>query len=350
METTAKKLRGGENWLYDISFIRPILLIMLVSYHAFCYNCGAWNAPESITTNEIYKWLANLSRSFRLEGFVFISGYIFALQVFKKNKFNSITQLATSKFKRLIIPSILFSVLYFYLFFANKGVAFPTIDIISGFAHMWYLPCLFWCFIGTYIIYKSNLKESLVALLLLLLIPLSIAPLPLQLSSAMYYMFFFWAGGYIWKHSEQIKEWITGRRILCAWITFVVLVVAVNLLIEHLATLPGEGDRILKAITLGSSKALKATLAVSGIFALYISALRYTANHSLKSWVVGIGDYGYSVYIIHQFVLIYLYYNTSLPQAVGSTWLPWVGFLITATSSLLIAWALRKTRVGRALL
>lgn len=190
MEIAVKK----SGWLYEISFIRPILLILLVSYHAFCYNCGAWNIPEGVISNEIYKWIALLSRAFRLEGFVFVSGYVFALQVLRKHKFESLKELAISKFKRLIIPCILFGGIY-YLMFSKNGQS--PIVIITGIGHLWYLPCLFWCFLGSYLLYNSKLKESAIFLILTILIPLSIAPIPLQINRAMYYISFFYGGVFL---------------------------------------------------------------------------------------------------------------------------------------------------------
>ncbi len=74
-----------KGWLYEISFMRPILLVLLVSYHAFAPFCGAWEMPQGIDTNEVYKWLAYLSRSFRLEAFVFLSGYVFTMQIVQKH-------------------------------------------------------------------------------------------------------------------------------------------------------------------------------------------------------------------------------------------------------------------------
>lgn len=336
----------NKGWLYEISFIRPILLILLVSYHAFCYNCGAWSIPDGITTNCIYKWIALISRAFRLEGFVFVSGYIFALQVLKKNKFENIQLLIKSKFKRLIIPYFIFGIAYYCMFGLDKS----PIILLKGIGHLWYLPCLFWCFIGTYIIYKSNIKESLIIFSLILLIPFSILPIPLQINSACYYMLFFYAGGIFWKYSEKIKENVNSSKIVTYWIIFTVLLIANNTLIEYLSSIASNQHIVIKGAIMASNKIIKAILACSGIYAIYSSASQYTKHHILKNWVVKIGDYGYGVYIFHQFILIYLFYHTSLPSIVGSTWLPWVGLVITTVGSIMLTAIFRSSKLGRSLL
>lgn len=335
-----------SGWLYEISFIRPILLILLVSYHAFCYNCGAWSIPEGVVPNETYKWIALLSRAFRLEGFIFVSGYIFALQVLKKDKFSSLKELAVSKFKRLIIPCFLFGTTYYLMFGSGRS----PLAIFTGIGHLWYLPCLFWCFLGGYILYKSNFKETVIFLVLALLVPLSVAPIPLQINRAMYYILFFYGGGYFWKHSQQIKRYATTKVILSMWIVFIILLIGGNLLIEKIDAFSDDKETLLRASAVSVNKILKAILAISGIIAIYLTATRYMLTHRLKQWLVDVGTYGYGVYIFHQFILIYLFYHTSLPSCIGSVWLPWVGFALATISSLLLTWLFRQTNIGKKLL
>lgn len=177
-------------WLYEISFIRPILLVLLVSYHAFAPFCGAWELPTGIEPNYIYKWIALFSRAFRLEAFVFVSGYIFAMQVIQKKKFTSLKQLMFSKFIRLIIPCWIFGLIYWALF----RTAHP-VKILTGIGHLWYLPCLFWCFLLFFFLYKGKFKGTYVFIALVILCGLSFIPLPFQLNRAMYYMLFF----YYWR-------------------------------------------------------------------------------------------------------------------------------------------------------
>lgn len=67
--------------LDEISFIRPILIVMLVMYHAFAPWAGGWKEPKGFVPCEAYWWWGKLNYSFMLETFVMISGYIFGYQL-----------------------------------------------------------------------------------------------------------------------------------------------------------------------------------------------------------------------------------------------------------------------------
>lgn len=84
-------------WLNEVSFMRPILVLLLVSYHAFAPYCGAWLELEGIKSVEAYKWIALFSKAFLLEGFIFISGYIFNFQLKSKNTFINVWSLIKTK-------------------------------------------------------------------------------------------------------------------------------------------------------------------------------------------------------------------------------------------------------------
>ena len=201
-------MSSKNGWLYEISFMRPILLVLLVSYHAFAPYCGAWQMPEGVESNIFYKWLGLFSRAFRLEAFVFVSGYIFALQIIKKNKFGSFIDLVKSKFIRLIIPCWVFGLFYWFLFRTTE-----ITHVLTGVGHLWYLPTLFWCFFVGYLLYKRTYSPIRVWICLLILLMVSFVPLPFQLGRAMYYIFFFYMGGIFWKYSSLLSEKATLKNI-----------------------------------------------------------------------------------------------------------------------------------------
>ena len=219
---------GAEKkvWLNEVSFMRPILLVLLVSYHAFAPYTGTWAMPIGCDDVELYRWLGYFSRAFRLEGFVFISGYIFTFQLISKNKFTDITQLAKSKFQRLLIPGILFSALYFLLFQKFTTVPYSLWKIINGVAHLWYLPCLFWCFLVQYLIISKIRKSwSYTGIMLLLSagIALSVLPIPFQLNKTLYYIVFFSGGGVFYQYKDVIARNTTFKRCIMMCMTFIAL-------------------------------------------------------------------------------------------------------------------------------
>lgn len=325
--------------------MRPILLVLLVSYHAFAPYCGAWGLPIGAEENIIYKWLALFSRAFRLEAFVFVSGYIFAMQVIQKNKFKSVVELAKSKFFRLIIPCWIFGLLYWLLF---KSAS--LVSVLTGIGHLWYLPCLFWCFIFSYILFKKSYEHKHVFLGLIIIATISFVPLPLQLNKAMYYLLFFYLGGVFWKYTNFISKYSTKKIIFLLSVLFVIFLVACNYLIEYNNSCIDGSSIYVKAILLSSNMFAKIILATTGILTLFLIASAYTRNHSLSAYTIQIGTLGYGVYIFHQFILVWLYYNTSLSDIVGGLWLPWIGLVSAVVISILLTIILRSTDVGRKLI
>lgn len=102
--------------LDEISFIRPILIVLLVLYHAFAPWCGAWNAFDGFQENIFYWWIGKLAYSFMLPTFVFISGYVWSYQRETLRRKDEFKVLFIKKLKRLYIPCLLFGFLYLFLF------------------------------------------------------------------------------------------------------------------------------------------------------------------------------------------------------------------------------------------
>ena len=336
-------------WLNEASFMRPILLVLLVSYHSFAPWVGSWPMMQGIHEFELYKWIGLLSRAFRLEGFIFISGYIFTFQILSRNKYHSLYSLIKSKIKRLYIPSIIFSILYFLCFLQFRGLDNFILSIVGGSAHLWYLPCLFWCFIIQYVFLKKEVPPPPVCLLMLIVgVAVSFINLPLNLNKPLYYMLFFYGGGLCYRYGSIIQRYVSRHIIIMSWITFVILFVFLNLIMEYNRAFKESHANLLISIACGSANALlKAILGWSGIAALYLTASVYCMTHKVGPLIIKIGSCGYGVYVFHQFILVYLYRYTTLPGLVGTYLLPWLGFAITVIVSVMLTLLVRSTKVGR---
>ena len=337
-----------DNWLYEISFMRPVLLVLLVGYHAFAPFCGAWEIPIDVCHGFYgggYKWIALFSRAFRLEAFVFVSGYVFAMQIIQKNKFTSVIELAKSKFIRLIIPCWIFGLVYWLMFRTTSPIV-----ILKGIGHLWYLPCLFWCFLFAFFLYKKKWNEKFVVLSLLIISAISFLPLPMQLNRTMYYLLFFYLGGCAWKYSNVLVAKANFKTISVLFLLFVILLVGVNLFKEYSIGLISSHGIIFKAAVLGVNNIAKAMLAFVGILTLFLIASLYMKTHVLHEKIIYIGTLGYGVYVFHQFILRWLYYNTSMPSDVGGFWYPWIGLVVALVFSVLLTFLFRKFELGRKLL
>ena len=151
-----------QQFLYEVVPIRLFLIVMLVFYHAFAIFTGAWKPIAGYPEIPGYALLGNLSYACLLETFVFISGYVFGYQVrVKGDTALSAKKLLVKKFKRLIIPSIIFSIAYLLIIKGfHDSLLTTSYQILCGVAHMWFLPMLFWCFVIVWIIEKLKLKKK----------------------------------------------------------------------------------------------------------------------------------------------------------------------------------------------
>ena len=179
--------------LNEIEYLRPILFIQLFFTHAFTiYTCSSWSVPDGIEKLALYEWIERISYSCMLELFTFISGFVYYFAASNRNQ--TYPQLILSKFKRLMIPSIIFSVFYYILLMNHQNVSWQLLyDIICGVGHLWYLPMLFQCFLIAYFIKDSN-SPLCFLLLTIILSSFSRCPNIFRFSQVAYYLFYFYLG------------------------------------------------------------------------------------------------------------------------------------------------------------
>lgn len=253
-----------------------------------------------------------------------------------------------NKTKRLLLPCLFFGVIYFMCFHDIMPNVSPF-KIFSGIGHLWYLPCLFWLFIIQYIIIKNNRikNKSGVMILVISLLPVfSVLPFPLQINKAFYYLLFFYGGGWFYQHRKCIAEKTSLNNTLILWILFVFLVFVLNLIMEQTRLIEANGYIVEIGIKIVNVY-LKICLAWVGITALYQSAVLFCKRRTITPFILNIGVCGYGVYIFHQFILKYLYYQTSIPLLFGAYSLPWVALLISFLISVSLTLLLRKTDLGK---
>lgn len=323
--------------LHDVDLIRPILIVLLVVYHSFAVYDGKWEPFEGYIDNGLYKLISRLF-SFRLEALVFISGYVWGFRTGELGKIQSFWEVLKSKAKRLMLPSILFSIPY--ILFLDKEDGCFWEKIVLGAGHLWFLPMLFCCFILCYIIFSIKIKERLKVLFLLGLAIISYIPMPFNISKVSYFILFFYIGFLINYKNRQFR--VVDYNIYFLWflhiILWILIDVSMNTLYSHKAWY-----HILMKI-------LQITYSITGIMALFLTAQHYLNRHEVPQTFVWMCSYCYGIYICHQFVLRILYYKTSLSTTVDSLLLPWIGFVIALSVSIFCTHIFRQSRFGRYLI
>lgn len=342
--------------LNDVYVIRPLAIFLLVVWHSFIIYTGGWSEPQGFQPIECYWWLAKLSYAFMLELFVFISGYVFGLTL-EKGRIVSFKSLLISKFYRLIIPSLIFSIFY-YLFFYNLEnftvVGFVW-SVLNGCGHMWFLPMLFWVTLMAFTLDKLQSPQWLKFVVAFCLPSMSLLPIPLGLSSAMYYLAFFYIGLVIYRKRTKIIEYLRNKLSIsiCLVVLFILLFICKTIIDRDVLSVYNESELlIVQGIAVLCKKYMRLLCAVSGVAFVYalVNYLIVGKRLSLPGWVVDLNGLCFGIYLFQQFILVFLYYKTSLPTTVGPYWLPWVALAVTLILSCALTKMCLKTKLGRKLI
>lgn len=335
-----------KDYLLEVIPIRLFLIVTLVFYHAFCIFSGAWAPIEGYPEIPIYSILDKFSYACLLETFVFISGYIFGYQVRKKGLIAlSANNIFIKKFRRLIIPSMLFSFFYVLLLGnITQPITQTLYSLINGVGHMWFLPMLFWCFVGVYVFEKLKIKNNIVLGILFLIMFLSAIPLPFRIGTSFYYLFFFYIG-----YSFQKLEWKLPRS-KSLFALSACLFVAAFILKLQIDNIYGGGLSILKILHYASSILIRAFCAGMGIMLLLYGAMRIINYVNFgSSSLIYLSNCCFGVYLFQQFVLKFIY-NSKLPYIIDPYLFPWVSFVVSLIVSIVLTVLFRKTKFGRQIL
>lgn len=336
MNKTNKKL------LPEVVIIRITLIVFLVLYHSLAPYCGAWSQLYNQHASPLLHDIGIITYTFFLQAFVFISGYIFGMQSIRQPETLKISYIIKSKFKRLLLPSIIFSVIYYIIFFEIKDSLFSMVyNIIIGVGHLWFLPMLFWCFLGISIIEKIKLNKYIIACLTLLAAIFYIN-LPLRIGESACYFFFFYLGYGITTNTFPIKRLLTNYCVLI----FAIIYVLGCIYQLYMSNYPSTN--LLSSILF---RFIRITTACSAILViLYIGYLFNIKKKKIPNCGIIVSSFCFGIYIFHQFILKFLYYKIPLIYLNNTKLLPFIYFVITFIISMMLTYIFLKTKIGKTLI
>ena len=351
-----------NKYLGDICIIRIILIFLLIIYHSLCpYTSDFWDNPQGYNI-PVYYWIGRTSYSFMLETFVFISGVILGYQVLMKGtsilKFDKIVK---SKIKRLLIPSIIFSSIYYLLFLDLSDSTVSVIKTITyGAGHMWFLPMLFWCFIAIYILTRISFNDKIIIPLLFIIACLSVViTLPLRINQSLYYLFFFYTGYSVGLHHIQMSKFVSIKWISIALILFGITFPLLSYCrygigVLELANKMGGSMPLNIRLLIGYSfqNLCQLIYSIIGVFLIYTSVnyLILKKKIAVTNRIVSISSYCFGVYIFQEFIIRIFYYKLGAISELNPYIFPWLSFAITLIISLILTHYSLKTRIGKFLL
>ena len=338
----------AKKYLMDVVLIRLTLIFLLVFMHAFCPFTRWWQAPPASDFHIIgaYKWLALSMHHFRLEAMVFISGLLFGYTLKLHPERLTFHQCILKKAKRILLPGILFSALYYLMFFDHNAPWYVALyKVLCGCGHLWFLPMLFWCFVLCYILERHQMISPTAILsisMAALFIPGTFA---LGIGRVPNYFFYFYLGFAIQKDYVTFPI-VKTHRLLLLPIAYLLFCIWNELILDYWQVPTTTLAYLLRGFLLKLTQLL---CAFSMLTFLYSIANKPSIKHWLnqRSYLITLSGYCYGVYIYHLFILMYLYYHTPFTTYFPTAVFPWIGFIFTLALSLALCHLTLKTRLGR---
>lgn len=71
--------------LYEVSIIRPLVIFLLIVYHAVCIYGGVWTPVNNVQI-PLYDLLMRIISGFRIETIALVAGYVYSYQFLDLNR------------------------------------------------------------------------------------------------------------------------------------------------------------------------------------------------------------------------------------------------------------------------
>lgn len=302
--------RAREEYLSYCNFIKTILMFSVVLYHSMAlWLPTGWFNQAPATESKMLGYFADWLNSFHIYGFTLVSGFIFAYLRFEKNKYKRFIPFLVGKFKRLVIPYIVVSVIWvapIHWFFYRCDIRELVRRYILGISpsQLWFLLMLFFVFMIVYFIgdyvYQKEIAGAIICVTLYGVGFVGTALLPnlFQFFTSCQCFCFFWIGMMMWKLDLSILKRIP---------TTVYLAVDVILFIGKVC-LSEKENLIFKLLTVGVSFGLHIVGAVGAFIVLGRIAHRLNKtnpNYSSKRIYTFFETNSFSIYLFHQQVIYF---------------------------------------------
>ena len=352
-------LYKGRKMLSDVVILRLVLIFFLVWTHAFAPFNGTWHEIQGLESINYPRWIVGIISAARMPGLVFVSGYLLGYTTIRKSDSLSFSNMVIKKVKRLIVPSIIFSIVYYLMFLdLSQPLLSQGYKVLNGAGHMWFLPMLFWCFCAVWVIEHFHLRFNYVLIALMVLAVLPIPDLPLRFSKTAHFLIYFYIG-----FSIQRKYFTLNIHKL-SWVIIIGMVsayIGIYIWKYYLEFHPSSFNSILELCSIENPNAvhllvLKVTLfrflelilGLLGVGSIYLIArILIIPKFRIPAFLVMLSSYCYGVYLYHQFILMGIYYHSNLTAIIPETFLVWVTLALTIVISLGLTHLTLKTKLGR---
>ena len=192
----------------EVSIIRTFAVILVAFIqHSYAPYAISWNFIPGIPNNLLiyYGIMATIFNNISMPLLIFISGYLYTKLYIENGKYHSYSKLINNKIHRLLIPAYIFGAFFSLTLNPDFFTLSNLSDIINGYAHLWYLPSLFWCFVFAPLFIKRK-RKIIEVILLFMTFCFIYVPLPRVLGLNFHiYLFYFVLGINIAKYQNILR-------------------------------------------------------------------------------------------------------------------------------------------------
>jgi len=284
--------------LENCTYVKTILMIIVVIYHCILFFGGNWLSEKPIYTSVWMKKIAMWLNSFHIYTFTLVSGYLFYYIREERGGYARYLPFVWNKFKRLVVP-------YFFVSFIwvipieIKLFGYGPSDIVKKFvlaegpSQLWFIIMLFMVFAFFWPMANFVKKRAVLGALLMIIlygvggIGQILFRNCFQIWTAAQFLFFFWLGFVIRQYECKWMKKIPGF----VWLIAHVSIFVINNIVE-------ESEWIIaKVLSIGTSFFLHLIGAIMGFVILQkIASMVNTKN----KYLVFLGERSMPVYMLHQ--------------------------------------------------
>ena len=324
-----------EGRLMSVSIFRVISMLMIILIHCMCFSAGYWDeyfhCPEP---SRALHDLAAIMAALALPIFFFVSGFLNAYNYVEKGKYRAWPLFVANKFKRLILPTVIWTVIYLMIL----PFRYPLTEVLTGIQHLWFLPVLFSVFILVRLItpwlVRERTAQADAAIACAIVIACYLLYLvyrrceihdSLFIGRVLTYLGYFVVGMMAYKHRLALRN-----KVLEA-------VLVLFLLACHAACL---------TVFVSLAHGLVNIFVTIGIcvFALdLLSAIKFGNHSRIYSVFNGLDRNGMDIYLIHQVLIMLLYQYTGVKESLMLPH-PYLGIAILMLTVLPVSWALSEMK------
>lgn len=310
----------------NLTYLRALCAINIVALHCFSIFGSSWEVPDGVYPIALYDWFGRLLGYIPVPMFFLISGYLYQ----SKNGYPQLSwsQFVIKKANRLLLPSVIFSIIYVLLFYDDSLVV-SILKVFSGAGHLWFLPALFLCFLFAKAV-KINSQKWLLPILFVSMVA---AFIPLSFSFGIkgclrYFSFFFI--GMLFSSNQDIIPRLYRFR-------FVFLAIFLLVYFSSPWASALSSSKLVQQYLIGKNMQLLGML--SGVMCIF---LIFSKIQDLPRRIIKVANLSMGIYIFQEFVIKVVYYRTDMPKTIDSLLLPFVTFIIAFCASYYLSYSLRK--------